>query len=62
VVPVSQALERIAKGLELPDGVGMLQRGHDMGKPLPIFCYLRGVVANLSNSPKQQGDGLKGIA
>ena len=62
VVPVSQALERIAEGLELPDGVGMLQRGHDMGKPLLPFCYLKGVVANLSNSARKRGDGLKGIA
>lgn len=62
VIPVSQALERIAEGLELPDGVGMLQRGHDMGKPLLPFCYLMGVVANLSSSARKRGDGLKGIA
>ncbi len=62
VVPVCQALERIAEGLELADGVGMLQRGHDMGKPLPPFCYLKGVVANLSNSARKWGDALKGIA
>jgi len=62
VVPVSQALERIAEGLELPDGVGMLQRGHDVGKPLFLFCYLKGVVANLSDSAKKPGDALKGIA
>jgi hypothetical protein len=62
VVPVSQALERIAEGLELPDGVGMLQRGHEVGKPLTLFCYLKGVVANLPNSAKKGGDALKGIA
>ena len=62
VVPVSQALERIAERLELPDGVGMLQRGHDMGKPLLLFCYLKGVVANLSKSARKRGDALKGIA
>jgi hypothetical protein len=48
--------------LELPDGVGMLQRGHDMGKPLPLFCYLKGVAANLSNSASKRVDALKGIA
>ena len=63
VVSVSQALERIAEGLELPDGVGMLQRGHDMGKPFHLFCYLKGVAANLSNSARKRGgDALKGIA
>jgi hypothetical protein len=62
VVPVSQALERIAEGLELPDGVGMLQRGHDMGKPFLPFCYLKGVVARLSISASKRGDALKGIA
>ncbi len=62
VVPVSQALQRIAKRLELADGVGMLQRGHVMGKPWLPFCYLKGVVANLSDSAKGQGDALKGIA
>ena len=62
VVPVSQALERIAEGLELPDGVGMLQRGHDVGKPLLLFCYLKGAVANLSSSAKKRRDALKGIA
>ena len=62
VVSVSQGLERIAEGLELPDGVGMLQRGHDMGKPFHLFCYLKGVAANLSNSASKRVDALKGIA
>jgi len=62
VVPVCQALERIAEGLELPDGVGMLQRGHDMGKPLLLFCYLKDVAANLSYSARKLVDALKGIA
>jgi hypothetical protein len=62
VVPVSKALERIAEGLELPDGVWMLQRGHDMGKPFLPFCYLKGVVARLSISASKRGDALKGIA
>jgi hypothetical protein len=48
--------------LELPDGVGMLQRGHDMGKPFLPFCYLKGVVARLSISASKRGDALKGIA
>jgi hypothetical protein len=48
--------------LELPDGVGMLQRGHDMGKPSLLFCYLKGAVANLSKSAKMLVDALKGIA
>jgi hypothetical protein len=48
--------------VELPDGVGMLQRGHDVGKPLHLFCYLKGSFANLSISARKQGDALRGIA
>ena len=59
---MGQLLEGITERLEMPDGIGMLQRGHDMGKPLLPFCYLKGVVANLSNSARKRGDGLKGIA
>jgi hypothetical protein len=33
-----------------------------MGKPLPLFCYLKGVAANLSNSSSKRVDALKGIA
>ena len=55
VVPVSQALKRITEGLELPDGVGMLQRSHEMGKPLPPFCCLKSAVANGFTGATAQG-------
>ena len=59
VVSVSQTLECIAEGLELPDGVGVLQRGQDLGKPLTPFCCLSGAAADLFSSKTAVGDTLR---